>query len=55
MKIKKSGYRLKAPVLQETFLVKTATYPVIVANPDSPDGRYNQDIGVRNNNEIIIK
>lgn len=55
VKIKKSGYRLKAPVLQETFLVKTATYPVIVANPDSPDGRYNQDIGAGDDISITIK
>lgn len=53
--IKNPGYRLKAPVLQEAFLVKTGTYSVIVANPDSPDGRYNQDIGAGDDIAIRIK
>lgn len=53
--IKKPGYRLKAPVLQEAFIIKTATYPVIVANPDSPDGHYSQDIGAGDDISIAIK
>lgn len=55
IKIKKPGYRVKAPLLQEAFFIKTATFPVIVANPDTPDGRYNQDIGAGDDISITIK
>lgn len=55
IKIKNPGYRLKAPALQQAFIVETGKYPVIVANPDTRDGRYNQDIGAGDDISITMK
>ncbi len=55
VKIKYPGYRVRVPFLQEVFVVKTGTYPVIVANQDTPDGRYNQDIGAGDDISLSIK
>lgn len=55
IKIKYPGLRVKAPGLQDSYIVDTSRYNVIVKNPETADGRYSQDIGAGDDITLTMK
>ena len=53
IKIKRPSLRVMVPAFQDGYLVDTSNYSAVIENPEYPDGKYRQDIGL--GDDILLK
>ncbi len=53
--IRRQGWRLKAPGLQDGYIIDLTKYTAVIKNPEQQDGRYEQDIGMGDDISLTMK
>lgn len=53
--IRRQGWRLKVPGLQDGYIIDLTKYTAVVKNPETQDGRYEQDIGMGDDISLTMK